>query len=387
MDAAVSGAMNVQAHADRVGDGTALAGELESVFGPAESVEIRELPGGNANDTLLVRWDDERYVVRVPPVSTPAPELLGDVGREHAALRAVADSPVPAPRVHHRCRDTDVVGDEFFVMEYLDGEVVEDRVPDRFDTPGAREALVDETVTALAELHDVDVPDVFDDDPTTPEAYLEAELGRYRDQLEWAEERTTAERRVDGLHELVGRLEDRLPDRPRSSTAFVHGDYKPDNLLFGPGETVELTGVLDWELAGRGDPLADLGWLLSYWTDPTDPSFLTDEVRARYRDHDYFEMLRVFVEDYSGFTGHPDTPRRGDVVDRYEAATGRQYRHDRFYRALGTLKLGVICEGFFRSYLEDAPDAKPTYPVMEMVPFVLAEQGRQILNGEVPLRG
>lgn len=378
--------MDIEAYADRVGDGTALAAELASAFGPAETVVVRELPGGNANDTLLVEWDDAEYVVRIPPTSTPAPEMLADVGREYAALDAVADTEVPAPRLLHRCRDRSVVGDEFFVMELLDGEVVEDRVPDRFDSPAARERIVDETTDALAALHDVPVPDAFDDDPETPEAYLERELETYRDQLAWAEERTAEERRVQGLHELADRLAERLPDRPADATAFVHGDYKPDNLMFGPGDEAELVGVLDWEMAARGDPLADVGWLLSYWKQQSDPSIMTDEVRERYADHNYFEMLRVFVEDYSGFTSHPDSPGRGHIVDRYEERTGREYEHDEFYRALGTLKLGVITEGFFRAHLDDSPNAKPTYPVMRMVPFVLAEQGRQILDGEVPLR-
>jgi aminoglycoside phosphotransferase (APT) family kinase protein len=379
--------MDIEAHADRVGDGTALAAELETAFGPAETVVVRELPGGNANDTLLVEWDGDEYVVRIPPTSTPAPEMLADVGREYAALDTVADTEVPAPRLLHRCRDASVVGDEFFVMELLDGEVIEDRVPERFDSPAARERIVDETTDALAALHDVRVPDEFEDDPDTPEAYLERELRTFRDQLAWAEERTTEERRVDGLHELADRLADRLPERPADATAFVHGDYKPDNLMFGPGNEADLVGVLDWEMAARGDPLADVGWLLSYWAQESDPSIMTDEVRERYGDHNYFEMLRVFVEDYSGFTSHPDSPGRGHIVDRYEAATGREYRHDEFYRALGTLKLGVITEGFFRAHLDDSPNAKPTYPVMRMVPFVLAEQGRQILDGEVPLRG
>jgi aminoglycoside phosphotransferase (APT) family kinase protein len=379
--------MEIEAYAGRVGDGRALATELESAFGPAETVVIRELPGGNANDTLLVEWDDAEYVVRIPPTSTPAPEMLADVAREYAALDAVADTAVPAPRLLHRCRDESVVGDEFFVMELLDGEVIEDRVPDRFDTPSARERIVDETTDALAALHAVPVPDAFADDLETPEAYLKRELETFRSQLAWAEERTAEERRVRGLHELADRLAERLPERPADATAFVHGDYKPDNLMFGPGDDPELMGVLDWEMAARGDPLADVGWLLSYWEHDSDPSIMTDEVRERYGDHDYFEMLRVFVEDYSGLTSHPDSPGRGHIVDRYEVATGRSYEHDEFYRALGTLKLGVITEGFFRAHLDDSPNAKPTYPVMRMVPFVLAEQGRQILDGEVPLRG
>jgi hypothetical protein len=51
--------MDITAHAARAGDGTALATALAAVVGPVETVVIRELPGGNANDTLLVEWDDE----------------------------------------------------------------------------------------------------------------------------------------------------------------------------------------------------------------------------------------------------------------------------------------------------------------------------------------
>ena len=40
--------------------------------------------------------------------------------------------------------------------------------------------------------------------------------------------------------------------------ATVHGDFRMGNLLVGPGG---LRGVLDWELAHRGDPVEDIGWL------------------------------------------------------------------------------------------------------------------------------
>ncbi len=38
---------------------------------------------------------------------------------------------------------------------------------------------------------------------------------------------------------------------------LVHGDYRTGNLMIDAGR---LTGVLDWEFAGWGDPAEDIGW-------------------------------------------------------------------------------------------------------------------------------
>ncbi len=47
--------------------------------------------------------------------------------------------------------------------------------------------------------------------------------------------------------------------RPRpSGDTLVHGDFRTGNLMVGEDG---LRGVLDWELAHRGDPMHDLGWL------------------------------------------------------------------------------------------------------------------------------
>jgi hypothetical protein len=40
---------------------------------------------------------------------------------------------------------------------------------------------------------------------------------------------------------------------------LVHGDYGPNNMLFDPS-TFEVTAVLDWEWAARGEPVTDLAW-------------------------------------------------------------------------------------------------------------------------------
>ena len=50
---------------------------------------------------------------------------------------------------------------------------------------------------------------------------------------------------------------------PAVPPRLLHADFRTGNYLVDRGE---LTAVLDWEFAGFGDPLEDLGWMLGkYW--------------------------------------------------------------------------------------------------------------------------
>jgi aminoglycoside phosphotransferase (APT) family kinase protein len=50
-------------------------------------------------------------------------------------------------------------------------------------------------------------------------------------------------------------------------TCLVHSDLNPKNLLVDP-DTLEVTGVLDWEFAHAGHPFTDLGNLLRFERQP-----------------------------------------------------------------------------------------------------------------------
>lgn len=67
------------------------------------------------------------------------------------------------------------------------------------------------------------------------------------------------------LGELGQRAAALLDEEPRA--CLVHSDLNPKNLLVDP-DTLEVTGVLDWEFAHAGHPFTDLGNLLRFDREP-----------------------------------------------------------------------------------------------------------------------
>ncbi|MFT4880727.1 MAG: aminoglycoside phosphotransferase (APT) family kinase protein [Natronomonas sp.] len=326
----------------RIVDEDALAAHLESVLGAAAAYDVERHEGGHSNETLFVTWGDRDLVVRRPPPGETA-DSAHDVLREHTVLSALQDTDVRTPTVVHACADESVIGSEFYVMERLDGDVIREEEPGRFGTPTHRKRLGEELVDALAEVHQVDYEAVGLGDFGHPEGYLERQVDRWWKQYEWAFEVTEEVRSVPAVAEVGEWLEENVPEAPTHT--LVHGDYKLDNVLFGPGTPPELAGVFDWEMSTLGDPLADVGWLLHFWRDPDDPDP---------RDGD----------SAPAFTGREGYLTRRELVDRYERRTGIEFENARFYRALTAFKMGGIGEMFFRRYVE-GNSADPTYPLME----------------------
>jgi aminoglycoside phosphotransferase (APT) family kinase protein len=84
---------------------------------------------------------------------------------------------------------------------------------------------------------------------------------------------------ADGLYEVLDAAEDLAADGP-GRVCLVHSDFNPKNLLVDP-QTVELTGLIDWEFAHAGSPYSDLGNLLRFCTDPVLGGAVLDVVRRK----------------------------------------------------------------------------------------------------------
>lgn len=344
-----------EAYTDQLVDEESLRAYLTETVGPAESYRIEHLGAGHSNETLLVDWGGRELVLRRPPAGETA-ESAHDVLREHRVIAALGATSVPTPTPVAACEDPSVIGGEFYLMERLDGTVIRDAEPERFADPDRRRRLAEELIDTLAAIHTVDYEAVGLGDFGRPEGFLDRQIDRWGSQFEWAHETTAAERSVPHIDEIGSWLAANVPESPEPT--LVHGDYKLDNAMYGPGSEPELIAVMDWELSTLGDPLRDIGWLCCFWE--TDPLI--------------GDLMPTFLD-------RPGYPDRDELLERYENQSGIEISNLDFYVVLGHYMLAAVCEMFYARYLNGNSD-DPLYPQMEALVPEIARRAKAIVDGD-----
>jgi aminoglycoside phosphotransferase (APT) family kinase protein len=292
----------------------------EHVPGAAGPLRFTLISGGRSNLTYRVEGPEgRRWVLRRPPLGHVLP-TAHDMAREHRVLAALADSEVPVARPIALCADPAVNGAPFYVMEDAPGVVLTDRLPDGYATTAAERRRIGEAlVDVLVRLHAVDVEAVGLADFGRPAGYLERQVRRWAQQWE-----RSATGPLPAIEELQRRLAAALPASP--APTIVHGDYRLGNLALDPDDPGRVVAVYDWEMATLGDPLADLGYTLIYWSEPGDAG-------------DGRTLPSV--------TAAPGFLSRAELIERYARGSGRDVAHVDFYQVLALYKLAIISEGIY----------------------------------------
>nr|MBA3822859.1 phosphotransferase family protein [Ktedonobacterales bacterium] len=299
------------------------------VDAPLGALRVR---GGHSNETFFVWRGADRWVLRRPPLGDYLP-TAHDVAREWRVISALAGTQVPVPTPILFCEDKSIIGDTFYLMSQIDGLVLRRRLPPWADDPTTRRAIGLALVDALADLHTVDWRTAGLEGFGKPEGYLERQVRRWASQLDGA--RTRA---IPALDTVTAWLAAHLPASPPAT--IVHGDYRIDNVMYADGLPVRIIGMLDWEMATLGDPLADLGYLLAFWREASDPP------------------PALSAQDDWRLVEAPGFPTRAELAARYAERTGRAIAPTAlaFYHALAIWKMAILLEGSYKRHLAGVTD-------------------------------
>jgi aminoglycoside phosphotransferase (APT) family kinase protein len=330
----------------------ALKPYLEEELGVTEG-EIKRFPGGRANVTYLVVAGGRELVVRRPPFG-PIPPRAHDMEREYRVMTALGKALPFVPKTFALCTDSRVSDRPFFVMERASGFVLRDEWPDFVPADAElRRRMAESFLQVVIDLHRVDPSAVGLESLGRPEGFMARQVAG------WA---------TRGRETLVD--SDPRPERvfawladqsiPAQPGAIVHNDLKFDNVMLDWDDAARINAVFDWDMATLGDPLADLGLVLTYW--------------GQHGDDPERHGGRLPITALDGFPG------RDWIIEEYASRSGRDLSAIGFYEVFGLAKLAVLCQQLLHRFRSGESDDARLAIYETQVPAIWAEADRRALH-------
>jgi len=210
----------------------------------ATITELRRIATGNSRAMWFVAMGDgDRYVARVEQGG-----VFGTSGAdEFELMRAAAALGCPVAPVRWLEPTGDVVGQPFFVMDFVDGAAT------GRDDRSMSDELATDFVRRLHELHGTDWASELTIDGA-PEDTTHRQIDRWHRVYLGA----TGGRVIPLLEEGAAWLHHHAA--PLTRAGIVHGDPGPGNFVHDASRVVAFT---DWEFAHVGDPMEDWAYLVN----------------------------------------------------------------------------------------------------------------------------
>lgn len=315
-------------HAVTAGEGVnieAVDAALKSVgiTGLSGLPELRQFPSGASNLTYALIYPERQLVLRRPPEGAK-PKSGHDMGREARIMKAL-NGLLAVPEVLFYTSDLSITGAEFYVMEHMEGHVIHAQIPPEWHWTRVQTArLCENFFQTLVHLHQIDYKAIGLADFGRPEGYVERQVSGWERRFH----RVITDN-IGDFSDVRTWLETYRP-RKESGFAIVHGDYRIDNCILDTNDPTRINAILDWEISALGDPIMDLGNVLSYWIEADDPP-----------------EMQMMVRQPSHV---PGMMRRQEIVDFYAARTGADMSHIHFFYVFGLWRLAVIIQQIYYRY-------------------------------------
>tara|TARA_B100001250_G_scaffold411376_1_gene439867 strand:+ start:853 stop:1869 length:1017 start_codon:yes stop_codon:yes gene_type:complete len=272
---------------------------------------------GRSNITFKIFDNSINYVLRRPPFGNKL-ESAHNMQREFKIITELSRNNLKVPKPILLCVDRTISEDDFYIMEYIEGETIADNLIAAKYSDSQKKKITESFISTLAELHTFDVVESNLRDLGKHQDYVERQLNRWNKQF-----RAQKVREIDDLDQATKILFDNIPSQQRIS--IVHGDYRLDNVRINNNS---VAAIVDWELCTLGDPLADLGTVIASWSHEN-------------------EIDTPFIYSPSLSGGFPS---RKEIINLYEKKSLLNVSEIEFYIRLSFWKHAMIMEGVYVRY-------------------------------------
>jgi acyl-CoA dehydrogenase family protein 11 len=327
-----------------------LADNISSFRGP---LSVSQFVAGQSNPTFLLNTPSQRYVLRKKPAGKLLPSAHA-VDREYQIISQLHSVGFPVPKPFLFCSNPDVLGVDFYVMQFVEGRIFRDPTLPTL-SPKERRLVYEEATRVLARLHQLNWQKLglsnFGKDGST---YYSRQISVWSRGYTASKTQTFPE-----MDNLMSWLPQNIPSND-GRTSIVHGDFRIDNVVFHPTE-FKIIAVLDWELSTLGHPIADVAYFtIPYLYDPN-PSVVP------------------MTAGVAGLT-EKGIPSLKEVLDLYCKETQRQsIEKFYFYHAFSLFRGASILQGVYKRALQgnaSSPSAKEAGSLAHD----LAKKGWQIVT-------
>lgn len=306
-------------------DTAAFSQWFHSTTARAGGLSVEPLTGGGSCEMFLLKQGGEQFVIRRAPLASVS-DTAHNVVREFRIIETLTGSAARVPQLLASCEDASVIGAPFYVMRFVDGEVIRRKLPEAYvANPQSQPSIGEELIDALIELHSFEWRGTALEDMAKPERFLERQVERWSSQLEGYRSRD-----MPGVDEVAAWLE---KNRPASGELTVmHGDYKVDNAIYSKDLPPKILTLVDFEMTTVGDPLIDLAWAMIFWPEDGNVIAIAPPGSPKGMDAQYCQ---------------PPI----ELVSRYAEKTGRSIEQFQWYQAFAAWKLGIVLEASYAKFL------------------------------------
>lgn len=280
---------------------------------------------GESSVSLILKADNngeqQRFVCRMkPPISQVFDEH--DLPLQYNVMKVAQENGVPVPPLLGFEADESLVGSDFYIMGFVDGQIPIDNPPFAFGSwvtelsSDERASMWRNGLEILGKVHRIDL-DSFDTSGFPSSDAGSAPVQYELDKLNKMISPDIRERLSPALVEGVKYVNEHPPQNAERRLCW--GDSRVGNVIW---KDLQPAAILDWEMAGIGDPLQDVSWW--YWID-------------------YVNSVGLGLERLTGL------PSLDEIYAQWQDMTGLPTDNAAYYDLFSVVRYAIILENKFAS--------------------------------------